>query len=258
MKKTYFILLLVAVMLFVSACSEKTDVDLPEMPQAEDNQNSVGEPLQTEDPQSSDEQPAEDNNQADTDRRILVAYLSRAGENYHVGVPKEGSASAAYAGYVEKGNTAILAEIIAEATGGDLFAITTVTPYPDDYAAMLQVAQEELDTDARPELAGSVENMNDYDVIYIGYPIWHGHLPQAIYSFMESYDLTGKTVIPFNTHEGSGQADTQQAIETALPGSAVLQGLAVKGKTAQEDAEQTRILVDEWLEEISDESIFRN
>ena len=111
--------------------------------------------------------------------RILVAYLSRAGENYNVGTVKEGSASAAYAGYIEKGNTAILAETIAEATGGDLFAITTVIPYPDDYATMLQVAQEEIDMDARPELAGTVENMDDYDVIFIGYPIWHGRMPQA-------------------------------------------------------------------------------
>ena len=180
--------------------------------------------------------------------RILVAYLSRAGENYNVGTVKEGSASAAYAGYIEKGNTAILAEVIAEATGGDLFAISTVTPYPDDYATMLQAAQDEINADARPELAGTVENMDDYDIIFIGYPIWHGKMPQAIYTFLESYDLTGKTVIPFNTHEGSGQSGTQQVIANALPGSTVLQGLAVRGKTAQEDPEQTQALVNEWLE----------
>ena len=118
--------------------------------------------------------------ETDTAPRILVAYLSRAGENYNVGVPQAGSASASYAGYIEKGNTAILAEVIAEATGGDLFVITTITPYPDDYASMLRVAQEEIDTDARPELAGVVENMDDYDVIFFGYPIWHGRRPQAI------------------------------------------------------------------------------
>ena len=187
---------------------------------------------------------------SETVPRILVAYLSRAGENYNVGTVKEGSASAAYAGYIEKGNTAILAEAIAEDTGGDLFAITTVTPYPDDYATMLQVAQDEINADARPELAGTVENMDDYDIIFIGYPIWHGKMPQAIYTFLESYELTGKTVIPFNTHEGSGQSGTQQVITNALPGTTVLQGLAVRGKTAQEDPEQTKTLVDEWLEEI--------
>ncbi len=179
--------------------------------------------------------------------RVLVAYLSRAGENYNVGETREGSASAAYAGYIEKGNTAIMAALIAELTGGDLFEITTVTPYPEDYASMLRVAQEEIDTDARPELSFSVENMADYDVIFIGYPIWHGRMPQAIYSFIESYDLAGKTVIPFNTHEGSGQSGTQQVIENALTDCTVLQGLAIQGKTAQEDETRTRALLTDWL-----------
>ena len=179
--------------------------------------------------------------------RVLVAYLSRAGENYNVGEAREGSASAAYAGYIEKGNTAMMAALIAELTGGDVFEITTVTPYPEDYASMLRVAQEEIDTDARPELAETVENMADYDVVFIGYPIWHGKMPQAIYSFIESYALAGKTVIPFNTHEGSGQSGTQRVIESALPDCAVLQGLAIQGKTAQENEARTRELLTDWL-----------
>ena len=183
--------------------------------------------------------------------RILVAYLSRAGENYNVGETREGSASAAYAGYIEKGNTAIMAALIAELTGGDLFEISTVTPYPEDYASMLRVAQEEIDTDARPELAAQVENMADYDVIFIGYPIWHAKMPQAIYSFIESYDLAGKTVIPFNTHEGSGQSGTQRVIENALPDCTVLQGVAIQGKTAQENETHTRELLTDWLTGLS-------
>ena len=183
--------------------------------------------------------------------RILVAYLSRAGENYNVGETREGSASAAYAGYIEKGNTAIMAALIAELTGGDLFEISTVTPYPEDYASMLRVAQEEIDTDARPELAAQVENMADYDVIFIGYPIWHAKMPQAIYSFIESYDLAGKTVIPFNTHERSGQSGTQRVIENALPDCTVLQGFAIQGKTAQENETRTRELLTDWLTGLS-------
>ena len=179
--------------------------------------------------------------------RVLVAFLSRAGENYNVGETRKGSASAAYAGYIEKGNTAIMAALIAELTGGDLFEITTVTPYPEDYASMLRIAQGEIDTDARPELAAQVENMADYDVIFIGYPIWHGRMPQAIYTFMESYDLAGKTVIPFNTHEGSGQNGAQRVIENALPDCTVLQGLAIQGKIAQENEERTRTMLTDWL-----------
>ena len=179
--------------------------------------------------------------------RVLVVYLSRAGENYNVGVTREGSASAAYAGYIEKGNTAMMAAVIAELTGGDLFELRTVTPYPEDYASMLRVAQEEIDTDARPELAAHVENMADYDVVFIGYPIWHGRMPQAIYTFIETHDLTGKTVIPFNTHEGSGQSHSQRDIEAALPDATVVQGLAVRGATAQNDADATAKAVGEWL-----------
>ncbi len=179
--------------------------------------------------------------------RILVAYLSRAGENYNVGETREGSASAAYSGYIEKGNTAIMAALIAELTGGDLFEVTTVTPYPEDYASMLRVAQEEIDADSRPELATIVENMASYDMIFIGYPIWHGRMPQAVYSFIESYDLTGKTVIPFNTHEGSGQSGTQRVIENVLPDCTVLQGLAIQGKIAQENETRTRELLTDWL-----------
>lgn len=184
----------------------------------------------------------------ETSPHILVAYLSRAGENYNVGTVREGSLSAAYAGYIEKGNTEIMAEILAEMTGADLFAITTEIPYPEDYAAMLQVAQDEIDSNARPVLSGRVENMEEYDVLFIGYPIWHARMPQAVFSFLESYDLTGKTVIPFNTHEGSGQSGTQAVIERILPDCTVLQGLAVRGKTAQEDAEQTRMQIGTWLE----------
>ena len=183
--------------------------------------------------------------------RVLVVYLSRAGENYNVGEPREGSASASYAGYIDKGNTAMMAAVIAELTGGDLFELQTVTPYPEDYASMLRVAQEEIDNDARPALAANVENMADYDVVFIGYPIWHGRMPQAIYTFIEAHDLAGKTVIPFNTHEGSGQSGTQRVIEAALTGSNVLQGLAIRGKVAQEDPERTRALIEPWLEEMN-------
>ena len=161
-----------------------------------------------------------------------MVFLSRAGENYNVGVTREGSASAAYAGYIDKGNTAMMAAVIAELTGGDLFEIQTVTPYPEDYASMLRVAQEEIDTDARPALAAQVENMADYDVVFIGYPIWHGRMPQAICTFIETHDLSGKTVIPFNTHEGSGLGSSERDIKAACPGATVLPGLSIHGGSA--------------------------
>lgn len=169
--------------------------------------------------------------------RILIVCFSRAGENYNVGK-------------IEKGNTEKLAEIITEQTGGDLFRIETVIPYPESYDETLDIATREYQNDERPELTGQVENWEDYDIIFLGYPIWWAGLPMALHTFMESYDWQGKTVIPFNTHEGSGQAGTQQVIEDKLSGATVLQGLAVRGSKAQNDAEGTAADVAAWLKEL--------
>ena len=187
---------------------------------------------------------------ADASPRILIAYVSRAGENYNVGVADPDSTSASYAGYIEKGNTQIVAETIAELTGGDLYPITTVEPYPDDYASMLKRAQEELDADARPELAGELPSLEDYDVIMIGYPIWHGATPRPVLTFLESFDLSGKKLVPFNTHEGSGQSGTVSEIEASAPNAEMLEGIAIQGKVAQEDDSRTRELLTEWLGEL--------
>ena len=165
---------------------------------------------------------------------ILVVVFSRAGENYSVGV-------------IEEGNTSKMANIVAEQLGADLFAITPQTPYPEDYDTMLTVATQERNDDARPAYVGDVEDWEQYDTVFIGYPIWWGGTPNIIYTFLESHDFAGKTVIPFNTHEGSGQAGTQKDIEDRLPGITVLQGLAVRGSKAQNDAEGTTHDVQDWL-----------
>ena len=148
---------------------------------------------------------------------------------------------------MEKGNTEIVAEAIAELTGGDLYHITTAEPYPEDYASMLTRAREELDADARPALAGELPSLDDYDVLMIGYPIWHGATPRPMLTFLERYDLTGKRLIPFNTHEGSGQSGTVSEIEASAPESEMLEGIAIQGKVAQEDDGRTRELLTEWL-----------
>lgn len=187
---------------------------------------------------------------AEVSPRILIAYISRAGENYNVGITDPNSASAAYAGYIEKGNTQIVAEALAELTGGDLYRITTVEPYPDDYASMLTRAREELDADTRPELAGELPNLDDYDIIMIGYPIWHGAPPRPVLTFLENYDLSGKKLVPFNTHEGSGQSGTAKEIEHSAPNAEMVDGIAIQGKTAQEHTDQTIELLTDWLSRI--------
>ena len=162
----------------------------------------------------------------------LVVYFSHAGENYNVGV-------------IEEGNTAKLAKVIAEQTSADLFEIVPVVDYPHSYNECLEVATAEQREGARPEYVDDVENWDQYDTVFIGYPIWWGEIPNIVYTFMENHDFAGKTVIPFNTHEGSGQAHSQRDIENTLPDATVLQGLAVRGSTAQNDA--TAKAVKDWL-----------
>ena len=164
----------------------------------------------------------------------LVTYFSHAGENYNVGV-------------IEEGNTAKLAKVIAEQTGADLFEIVPVVDYPHSYDECLEVATAEQREGARLEYVGDVENWDQYDTIFIGYPIWWGEIPNIVYTFMENHDFAGKTVVPFNTHEGSGQAHSQRDIESTLPDATVLQGLAVRGATAQNDADATAKAVSDWL-----------
>ena len=165
---------------------------------------------------------------------MLVTYFSHAGENYNVGV-------------IEEGNTAKLAKVIAEQTGADLFEIVPVVDYPHSYDECLEVATAEQREGARPEYVGDVENWEQYDTVFIGYPIWWGEIPNIVYTFMENHDFAGKTVIPFNTHEGSGQSHSQRDIEKTLPDANVLQGLAVRGATAQNDADATAKAVSDWL-----------
>ena len=168
-------------------------------------------------------------------KNILVAYFSRADENYNVGT-------------IDKGNTQIIAEYIADEVGADSFHIETVTPYPADYDDCCDVAKKELADKARPELNGTVDNMEQYDIVFLGYPIWWGDMPMAVYTFMDSYDFSDKVVIPFNTHEGSGESGTYSAIGSYLPNAQVLDGMAIQGKTAQEFSSDTQQSVSDWLD----------
>ena len=169
-------------------------------------------------------------------KKILVAFFSRTGENYAVG-------------RIEQGNTHIVAELIASATGGTLFRIEPATPYPDDDRACTEVAQQEKRSKARPALGGDIA-AEEYDVIFLGYPNWWGDLPMCVYTFLEQHDWQGKVVIPFCTHEGSGLSDTENRLRTTCRGASVLNGLAVRGSVAQNERETARKQVLEWLKRL--------
>ena len=166
---------------------------------------------------------------------MLVAYFSLAGEQYGVGV-------------IEEGNTSIIAHMIAEQTGADLFEIEVVTPYPTSQSELLEVSQQEMADNARPEIAGTVDNMDDYDTIFIGYPNWWGDMPMIVYNFLESYDLSGKTIVPFCTHGGSGLSNTESTIAD-ITGGTMKDGFAIPGTTAQNDRDTARNEVTKWLKE---------
>ena len=173
--------------------------------------------------------------QAEEGNKLLVVYFSLAGEQYNVGV-------------VEEGNTSIIAHMIAEQTGADLFEIEAAAPYPTSHSELLDVSRQEMTGNARPEITGTVDNMDDYDTIFIGYPIWWGDMPMIVYNFLESYDLSGKTIVPFCTHGGSGLSNTESTIAN-ITGGAMKDGLAIPGTTAQNDRETARSQVTEWLKE---------
>lgn len=136
---------------------------------------------------------------------------------------EEGETLVAYFSW--SGNTQQMAEIIAQETGADLFEIATVTPYTDDYNTLLDIAQKEQGEDARPELNAQVENWDSYDTIFVGYPNWWSDAPMAVYTFLESYDFTGKTLIPFNTSASGGFGRSLTGIEESATGATILEGL---------------------------------
>lgn len=149
-------------------------------------------------------------------------------------------------GTIEKGNTHIIAEMIAAETGGELFHIKPAKPYPENYRECIDVAKQELNAAARPAIESDIKT-EDYDTIFIGYPNWWGDMPMAVYTFIEKHDWQGKTIIPFCTHEGSGLAGTVGRLRETCEGATVLNGLAVRGSTAQNNGEQALQSVKNWL-----------
>lgn len=157
---------------------------------------------------------------ADTDgSNILIAYFT-AGENSDVDVVS--SASVTTVDGEAKGRLRAVADMIQAQTGGTLFSIQTSVDYPGDGGALIDYAAEEQEEDARPELTSHIENPDDYDVIFVGYPTWWYDMPQALYSFFDEYDFSGKTIIPFNVHNGSRFSGTIATIQNLEPDAEVI------------------------------------
>lgn len=151
--------------------------------------------------------------------KCLIAYFSREGNNYVNGKIVN----------LPVGNTKVVADMVREITGGDFFRIDTVKSYPRDYTATTNVAKKELHENIRPELSSHVENMDSYSVIFLDYPNWWGTMPMPAFTFLEEYDFSGKIIVPFCTHEGSGLGSSESDIAKLCPKAALLKGFAVHG-----------------------------
>lgn len=155
--------------------------------------------------------------------KILIAYYSRRGQNYVDGVIRD----------LTIGNTEFLARRLAEMTDGTLFRIDTVKPYPIDYHETTKQAMTELQTDFRPKLTDMVEDMEEFDTVILGYPNWWGTMPMAVHAFLEQYDFSGKRIIPFCTHEGSGAGHSEKDIQRLCPLAECLSCRTIKGSTVR-------------------------
>ena len=165
--------------------------------------------------------------------KILIAYFSygeNAGHSDNADVTA--SASVQHGSRGVTGNTGLIAEDIAKVSGGTLYSIKTVQPYSPNYNEAAAAGKQEQQQHARPALQGEVPDMAGYDVVFLGYPNWWGDMPMAMYTFLDKYDLAGKTVIPFCTSGGSELSDTVEAIRKAEPSAKVLDGFHVSGSAA--------------------------
>ena len=170
---------------------------------------------------------------------VLVIYFSRTGEQYQVGV-------------IDKGNTAIVAEMIAEKTGADLFEIIPETDYPYTYNELLDVAKKEQREKARPAIKGDLPDLSQYKTIFIGAPVWWNDWPMIMYTFFENNveELAGKSLIPFSTHGGAGLSGFDKKLQSVCKDSQILTGLAISGKDAQNDQDKVRSTVNNWLSDL--------
>lgn len=217
-----------------------------------------------EEPVAGEEQPAEESTGTETEQStegtaeaesseagaqssLLVAYFSYA-ENAALPDDVDASASASIQPWngALTGNTGVVADMIAQATGADLFSIRTVEQYPDTYDATIDQGQQEQSDGARPELATHLENLDSYDTIFLGFPNWWGDMPMAVYTFLDEVDLSGKTVIPFVTSGGSGFSNTISTIQEMEPQATVQEGLSISGSSATGAQQQ----VESWLSEL--------
>ena len=250
MKKITALILSVVLVFSLAACSntQQNDASDPVSSEAPSHaaESTPAEVTETEPPKAEDDtEPASSEPEETKGSNILIAYFTY-GENAELPDDVDASASASiqiFNGEVT-GNTGVMARMIAEASGGELFSIRTEEPYPDNYNDTVDVGQTEKNNGIHPELATHIENLDQYDTIFVGFPNWWYGMPMVMYSFFDEYDFSGKTVIPFCTSGGSAFSDAIDEIKNMEPDATILDGLHI-GSSSVTDAESR---VSEWVQ----------
>ena len=165
--------------------------------------------------------------------KTLIAFFSRADENYFGGAMR----------YVKVGNTEIVAGIIKEMIPADTFKIEMKDPYSPVYMTCIEEAKKDLRAKARPELVSMPESIDEYDTVILAYPNYWGTMPMAVFTFLEKFDFSGKTILPLCTNEGSGMGGSERDIKKACPGATVKKGLPITGSAAA----NSKSSVERWL-----------
>ena len=222
--------LLLAIMLCLASCGNEPVSDIQD----------TGTPAPTNTQQTQNSAP-------ETDAKPLVVYFSMPETSEPDNMTQEEANSTVVIDGEVLGNTQYVAYVIEENTGADIFRIEPKTPYPTDHDTLVDLAKQEQNEDARPAIKDPLENLDSYDTVFIGYPNWWGDMPMILYSFFDSYDFSGKTIVPFNTHGGSGFSGTIRTIAELEPEAEVVtDGLSISRNHVQ-DA-QSEIV--DWLAEL--------
>ena len=238
MKRFLICILAVCLLCSLAACGSSEPSVSEETPSSSATIPTEDTTMPSNEPDTTTSQPDSDAAEPTAEKKTLIAYFSL------VDIVPEGADASAHA-TPSIGNTESAAIEIQKQVGGDLFAIKTVKTYPVSHRECSAIAEEEMRSDARPELSTHVENMADYDTIYIGYPIWWYQEPMAIRSFLEEYDFSGKTVIPFCTTLGAGVSESEDNIKSLLPDATVLSGVTLR--TGRQDMSGD---ISDWLSDI--------
>ena len=238
MKRFLICILAVCLLCSLAACGSSEPSVSEETPSSSATIPTEDTTMPSNEPDTTTSQPDSDAAEPTAEKKTLIAYFSL------VDIVPEGADASAHA-TPSIGNTESAAIEIQKQVGGDLFAIKTVKTYPVSHRECSAIAEEEMRSDARPELSTHVENMADYDTIYIGYPIWWYQEPMAIRSFLEEYDFSDKTVIPFCTTLGAGVSESEDNIKSLLPDATVLSGVTLR--TGRQDMSGD---ISDWLSDI--------